>query len=157
MRFIKCIAATIPAGITLLFLAPACAQTAGPFADVPRDHWAYEAVESLRQQGILVGYADGRLRGKRAITRYEMALPVARTFTQRTPQGSKGPQGERGPAGPQGPQGPQGPPGPQGPRGERPAEFDAIKRDLEQLRAELARLVFELAEANRRLPETSPR
>jgi hypothetical protein len=27
-----------------------------PFADVPRDHWAYEAVEELRKRGILRGY-----------------------------------------------------------------------------------------------------
>jgi hypothetical protein len=30
--------------------------TRGPFVDVPRDHWAYEAVEELRQRGILLGY-----------------------------------------------------------------------------------------------------
>ena len=27
-----------------------------PFADVPRDHWAYDAVETLRQKGIIAGY-----------------------------------------------------------------------------------------------------
>lgn len=27
-----------------------------PFVDVPRDHWAYEAVEELRKRGILRGY-----------------------------------------------------------------------------------------------------
>jgi hypothetical protein len=27
-----------------------------PFADVPRDHWAYDAVEELRRLGILRGY-----------------------------------------------------------------------------------------------------
>jgi hypothetical protein len=30
--------------------------TRAPFVDVPRDHWAYEAVEELRQRGILLGY-----------------------------------------------------------------------------------------------------
>jgi hypothetical protein len=30
--------------------------TRGPFVDVPRNHWAYEAVEELRQRGILLGY-----------------------------------------------------------------------------------------------------
>ena len=27
-----------------------------PFPDVPKDHWAYDAVEQLRQRGILRGY-----------------------------------------------------------------------------------------------------
>lgn len=47
----------------LLLLGPgAGAQTdsapvrSTPFPDVPRDHWAFDAVESLRQKGILRGY-----------------------------------------------------------------------------------------------------
>lgn len=28
----------------------------GPFSDVPKDHWAAAAVETLRQRGIVVGY-----------------------------------------------------------------------------------------------------
>lgn len=27
-----------------------------PFPDVPRDHWAFDAVEQLRERGILRGY-----------------------------------------------------------------------------------------------------
>ena len=27
-----------------------------PFPDVPRDHWAFDAVEQLRQRGIVRGY-----------------------------------------------------------------------------------------------------
>ena len=27
-----------------------------PFPDVPREHWAFDAVESLRKRGIIVGY-----------------------------------------------------------------------------------------------------
>lgn len=30
-----------------------------PFPDVPPNHWAYEAVEKLRQEGIVHGYPDG--------------------------------------------------------------------------------------------------
>ena len=30
--------------------------TGGPFPDVPKDHWAAAAVETLRQRGIMVGY-----------------------------------------------------------------------------------------------------
>jgi hypothetical protein len=34
-------------------------KTAPPFADVPKDHWAFEAVEKLRLSGIVVGLPDG--------------------------------------------------------------------------------------------------
>lgn len=34
-------------------------QIATPFADVPKDHWAFDAVEKLRLSGIIVGDADG--------------------------------------------------------------------------------------------------
>jgi len=39
---------------------PASPAADRPFADVPRDHWAYEAVEALRKQGILRGYPPAR-------------------------------------------------------------------------------------------------
>ena len=48
------------------------------FIDVPADHWAYEAVSLLLQQGIVLGYPDGTFGGTRAITRFEMAVIVAR-------------------------------------------------------------------------------
>jgi hypothetical protein len=32
---------------------------AEPFADVPRGHWAFAAVERLREDGIVAGYDDG--------------------------------------------------------------------------------------------------
>lgn len=34
--------------------APAAANR--PFTDIPRNHWAFEAVEAMRQRGILRGY-----------------------------------------------------------------------------------------------------
>ncbi len=57
---------------------PALAQTAGPFADVPADHFAYESVEKLRNRGIVIGYPDGTYGGRRAMTRYEFAVAIAR-------------------------------------------------------------------------------
>jgi len=32
----------------------------GPFSDVPKDHWAAAAVETLRQRGIVVGYPPSK-------------------------------------------------------------------------------------------------
>ena len=34
-----------------------------PFPDVPKDHWAYQAVEALRKAGVIVGEADGKFHG----------------------------------------------------------------------------------------------
>jgi hypothetical protein len=54
------------------------AQASGPFADVPTDHWAYTAVDTLQKAGIVIGYPDGTYGGKRAMTRYEFATAIAR-------------------------------------------------------------------------------
>src|SRR5215210_7400940 len=41
---------------TVLGLAavPAFAQGGGPFADVPTDHWAYQSVDRLQREGVVI-------------------------------------------------------------------------------------------------------
>lgn len=87
---------TLAAGATLLLGAavgtaiPARAQAAagtttaasGPFQDVPADHWAYAAVNTLQKAGIVIGYPDGTYGGRRAMTRYEFAEAIARLLPQ---------------------------------------------------------------------------
>ncbi|MCX7972214.1 MAG: S-layer homology domain-containing protein, partial [bacterium] len=51
---------------------------AAPFPDVPDTHWASSAVQQLKAKGILEGYPDGLYRGKRAASRYEMAMVASR-------------------------------------------------------------------------------
>lgn len=58
-------------------VAPAMAQN---FPDVPENHWAYEALDSLKREGILVGYPDGLFRGPRNATRYELAIAIHATY-----------------------------------------------------------------------------
>ena len=53
---------------------------AGPFTDVPTDHWAYDAIDKLQMEGFVEGYPDGTFRGNRSFTRYEMAMVVARIW-----------------------------------------------------------------------------
>jgi hypothetical protein len=88
----------------LLFLAtaltPVFAQQ--PFADVPLNHWAYNAVNSLAEQGLLEGYPDGTFQGKQRLTRYEFAQAVARLMDRMEQMG--------GIPGPPGPPGAPGPP-----------------------------------------------
>ena len=55
---------------------------ANPFSDVPRDHWAYDAVTQLAADGIVEGYGDGTYRGDRNITRFEMAQMTAKAMAK---------------------------------------------------------------------------
>ena len=55
---------------------------ANPFSDVPAGHWAYQAVVSLAQDGIVEGYGDGTYLGNRQITRYEMAQMIAKALAR---------------------------------------------------------------------------
>ena len=43
------------------------------FPDIPKDHWAKEAVETLHGNDVLDGYPDGEFKGDKQMTRYEYA------------------------------------------------------------------------------------
>ena len=62
----------------VLVLALALPAFANPFRDVPADHWAYDAVAKLAADGVITGNPDGTFTGKKNITRYEMAVLVAK-------------------------------------------------------------------------------
>jgi len=75
-------------GLILLMVVAFIAVTmgaafAGPFSDVPKKHWAYDAVNTLSSKGLLEGYSDGKFKGNKAMTRYEMALVVARLLDKK--------------------------------------------------------------------------
>lgn len=65
--------------LTLIMSLPVLAD---PFSDVPQDHWAYDAVQMLEEKGLVEGYPDGLFKGDRAMTRYEMAMVVARVIAK---------------------------------------------------------------------------
>jgi len=46
------------------------------FPDVPKNHWAYKAVTTLKSEGLLKGYPDGLFRGQRSASRYELAVSL---------------------------------------------------------------------------------
>lgn len=62
----------------LLVIALAVPAAAGPFADVPENHWAYEAVKQLAAYGLVIGFPDGEYKGNEPMTRYQMAMVIAR-------------------------------------------------------------------------------
>jgi hypothetical protein len=49
-----------------------------PFRDVPTNHWAYAAIGQLQADGLIEGYPGGYFKGDRPLTRYELAVAVAR-------------------------------------------------------------------------------
>jgi hypothetical protein len=50
--------------MALTFAGPSQAQTDTMFRDVPKNHWAYEAVKSLKEKGIVQGYPAEPKQGK---------------------------------------------------------------------------------------------
>ena len=112
-----------------------------PFSDVPTHHWAYNAVVTLTEEGILEGYPGADFVGNRPMTRYEVAVALARMLDRisvgpgginleqirnliltdaEVQRALRGPQGAQGIPGEQGPQGEPGTgtPGATGQQGE---------------------------------------
>ena len=76
---------TLATTLTTALLVGAASTTfaaANPFSDVPADHWAYDAVTQLAQDGVIEGYGDTTFRGNQSITRYEMAQMVAKAMAR---------------------------------------------------------------------------
>ena len=75
----------ILAGLTIGMSGSAFAASADSFTDVPKDHWAYQALDYLAQEGVIDGMGDSTFQGGRTMTRYEMASIVAKAM-QKNPQ-----------------------------------------------------------------------
>jgi len=102
----------------------------GPFADVPTDHWAYDAVNQLAAQGIFTGYPDGTFGGKRALTRYEFAVAIQRMLqdVQRRIDAAIAAHETK-------PHGGPAPPPP--PAGASQADVDRLRQQQQQLRSDV--------------------
>lgn len=61
----------------LLILIFSLGVSAQQFDDVPRDHWAYDSVQTLAERGYLSLYSGEDFNGEEALTRYEMAEIIA--------------------------------------------------------------------------------
>lgn len=71
----------LPAAYFTVFAYGVEGQNGEGFPDVPKTHWASEAVNNLKNQGVLQGYLDGLFRGDRSATRYEMASAINGAWT----------------------------------------------------------------------------
>ena len=141
MRKITLIVALISLFVSVAAFAQSGIENSGVYSDVPESHWAYDAVMFLTGKGILEGQSYEKYNGGVSVTRYELAVALARLYqdfeSKDVPQnvnnlydliandpvlksvleGAQGPQGPEGPRGPEGQPGPAGQPGPEGPRG----------------------------------------
>ena len=50
------------------------------FVDVDHNHWAYEAIETMKQEGILNGYRDGRFGPNDSTSRAQLAVIIYRLY-----------------------------------------------------------------------------
>ena len=57
---------------------PPAGMDSAEYKDVPRNHWAYQAIARLSHAGLIEGLAEGTFAGNRALTRYEAAVMLAR-------------------------------------------------------------------------------
>ena len=76
---------TLVSALTAALVVGAASTTfaaANPFSDVPTDHWAYDAVTQLANDGVIDGYGDSTFKGNKNITRYEMAQMVAKAMAK---------------------------------------------------------------------------
>lgn len=130
----KWLGVAFAASLIISTIVPSYAQNAKPFVDVPAGHWALPAINRLAAEGILEGIDIGGrayYQGPRSITRYEVAVALARLLD--TIQRTNGPTQQqivdmisgspdlqallRGPQGIQGAPGKDGAPGAAGTNG----------------------------------------
>lgn len=69
----KTLKLALSAVLGVALVTPALAQD--NFPDVPQNHWAYQALSSLKDK-VLFGYPDGFYRGSRFTSRYELAAAL---------------------------------------------------------------------------------
>lgn len=161
--------ALLAVGLTLAIAGP---SFAGVFADVPWDHWAYQAVQELAQAGVLEGYPNGLYDGAQPMTRYEFAVATYRAYKwveqsieakPGTPgkdgapgaagaPGAPGKPGAPGAAGAAGAAGPKGDRGEQGPAG-APGKDAVPSSDWAKRLAQVEKLVAEFGPELARMGE----
>ena len=57
-------------------------QKKAAFSDIPNNHWARNAVETLKGNGYVEGYPDGEFKGDKRMSRYEYAQMLYRALSK---------------------------------------------------------------------------
>lgn len=66
----------------------------GVFKDVPKGHWAYEAIQQLTDEKIIFGYDDGRFGFGDNVTREQVAALLYRYFNLAEDKNYQNPYGD---------------------------------------------------------------
>ena len=66
------------------------ATYANPFSDVPAGHWAYDAINSVVDSGMMKGYPKGIFNGQETVNRYQMATIISRLMKRSASSGDVG-------------------------------------------------------------------
>lgn len=66
----------------------------GVFKDVPKGHWAYEAIQQLTGEKIIFGYDDGRFGFGDNVTREQVAALMYRYFNMEENKNYQNPYGD---------------------------------------------------------------
>ncbi len=77
-RMMKLVAIIVAALSVAAMCFAAGAKIGAHFVDVPDTHWAASSVRQLADQGIMNGYPDSTFKGDKTVTRYELAVVLAR-------------------------------------------------------------------------------
>ena len=72
--------------LALFVSALVCAISSGvlaqEFPDVPQGHWAYDEIETLAKEGVVVGYPDGTFKADSYVDRAEFSTMVIKALAQ---------------------------------------------------------------------------
>lgn len=69
--------------VVSIILIPVYIQATMIFNDVPKNHWAYEAIQELAERGIIEGYegkVSTKFKGNKLLSRYEFAQALLKTI-----------------------------------------------------------------------------
>ncbi|MEP6753941.1 MAG: S-layer homology domain-containing protein [Chthonomonadales bacterium] len=148
----------IVAILSILIMLPVFAQDSirmDPFKDADPNHWAQSALDNLQKLGILTGYPDGFFRGRRTMTRYELAVAVDRMLKLFAARplltGKPGDMGVRGTDGRDGATGVMGPRGERGDSGLTPQELATFRQMTAMFKEELTNFGQDVKSINSKL------
>ncbi|HWR42971.1 S-layer homology domain-containing protein [Sporomusa sp.] len=78
----KKVTLALAAVMALSVAGTSLAEDMNPFDEVPAKHWTYDPMQTLAKAGIVDGYGDATFKGDKPLTRYEMAIIVAKAMSK---------------------------------------------------------------------------
>ena len=66
--------------LNIIFILLTCATIASaiPFSDIPTNHWAYQAISKMAEEGIVQGFPNETFNGNENVNRFQLAMITSR-------------------------------------------------------------------------------